>query len=666
MKTIYKNRQLPINVLIAFFATLYSFRAYFYGYILGDEYDTRLMISQHEHWYRLFLKNGVFRDTLYFYPTQNALGFTDSFLIPSFFYVPIRAIGLGILQSWSIATFIALLIGFLGWLVLFTKLIDNFYLRLLLFFNITLYPAWVAQFEYFPNALGYAYSSWIILIILKIYEHRKDNTVFRYINILIFITVLLMLTSWYPAFFLIFISLFTVIKVLKDNRKIESIKKNLKVLNIKDAVLAFINLLLVGLWLFIYVPKFLETASLRNWSEVAFHSVTLRELLNPINLHNGIVFVLFKSRNIDLIEERNLGFSIGLSVSLAIILICILFNFKVWKKSYYEKEENYRFLIHYLLLPSLFLGLIFLKLTDEFSLYKLFWSVVPGFTSIRYPYRFYFILGMVFWIFIFMTLNIYLKNKTDKSRRLALFILLIAITLDNLKPYYSFWKAEDYLPNSLYKQINFLQNNCDYFILDRPGGWWDDATKAIALSAISGVPTSNGQSSGFPAGYPIKPQLYEGDISEMLKWSQFGISEDLGCFVSDNFLPILSNPNESRMEIYDGFSLTEKNKNNYWNWATSAKATLFVSLPKDKEKTSLEFTLKTPPCIEERNLTFIALPNTELSKVSVRLKETTFKINLMNNDHNLIKIEITTDDKFCRIGEDPRTLFYEIKNYKIS
>ncbi len=415
---------------------------------------------------------------------------------------------------------------------------------------------------------------------------------------------------------------------------------------------------------YIYIPKLDETQTLRSWGEVLLHSVSLKDLINPLNLNNGIIFLLIKKGNIDLIEERNLGFPIFLTLMVILINFFIVINFSTWRKEYLS-NANYKNYFYFILLPSLAVGLIFLKLTDTFSIYKIFWGFVPGLNSIRYPYRFYFILGFILWIFILMTIDLYLKKHQKQTIRVLIYILVTTIALDNLKPYYSFWKPDDYLPQSLHKQKEFIQNTCDYFILDRPGGWWDDATKSIALSAITGVPTTNGQSSAYPKGYPAKPQLYEGDISEMLAWAGFGISNKRGCFVSDSFEPIVSSAKESRIEVYDGFSPKEFNTNNFWNWSTSSKSTFLISIPKNRKQVSLVMEIKTPPCINERELVFKDMQKGEILSAKINSKSRFLEVPVINNEFGLIKIEIQTDENYCNIDGDSRNLFYEIKNYKL-
>ncbi len=668
MKALHSKTKIIKNLTLSLILTTYTFRAYFYGYVLGDEYDTRLMISQHEHWYRLFFQNGTFRDTLYFYPRQDALGYTDAFFIPAFFYVPARFFNLGILQAWSLATFLALFIGFLGWATLIDYLIKNSFLRVLALLSVALYPAWVAQFEYFPNAVGYTYLSWLILILTKIYDNQKPTKIFLYINLLFLTTLLLMLTSWYPALFFIAISLISVLIFLIFNytsikriRFREVPSKNI----ITISVFSLLNLSLLLLWSLIYLPNFKNASASRSWSEVLFHSVSLKELVNPEGLNNGIYFLLVKNSEVGILEERNLGFPLALTISIIILGALIIFNYKTWINKYYKANKNYQIFLKLIILPSLILGFIFLKLTEEFSIYKVFWSTVPGLSSIRYPYRFYIILGMLLWIFIFMTLDIYLKNHLKLRNKIFIYAIFLLITLDNLKPYYSFWKADDYLPKTLSKQTNFIKENCDYFILDRPGGWWDDATKSIALSAITGVPTANGQSSGYPQGYPVKPQLYEGDITEMLEWAQFGISSDKGCFVSDSFTPFISRPSESRVETYDGFSPKEGGAVNYWAWANRKDPILLISTPPNTKNNLLKLEVKTPPCLQERELKFIALPDTQLQTISIKSKSSSYLIQIPPSKFNLTKIQIFTDDVFCNIENDPRDLYFEIKNYKI-
>ncbi len=669
MKVQRSLKEFVFNSSLSFALALYTFRMYFFGYLIGEGYDSRLMISQHEHWYRLFFKNGKFRDTLIFYPRQDALGYTDAFLVPSVFYVPLRFFNFGILQAWTIATFLTLFIGFLGWAYLINFLIKNPILKISLFLSITLYPAWVAEFEVFPNAAGYTLLSWLILLLIKIFKDFEKINLQIYLNLLVFLTVVALLTSWYPALFFILLTIVTVtIFSLTDiNSTKIALRKFFKTkLGFISTTLLTLNIAAISLWLAIYLPNFKETGGFRPWFVTIDSSASFADLLNIQRLNNGLTYLILNRRTQFEIDAERLGFPLFLIIFTLILLVVLLFNFRAWKKTYYDLNKIYRVYTKLILLPGLILGLIFLKLTDDFSIFKIMWQFIPGFNSIRYPYRYFFVLGFLLWIFIYMTMDIYLKNLDQPIKKTLIYIILIVGALDNLKPYYSFWKPDDYVPASIYKHADFITNNCDYFILDRPGGWWDDSTNAISMSSITGIPTANGQSSGYPSGYPTKPLFYEGDITDTLEWAQFGISSKKGCFVSDSFTPLISEPIEPRVETYDGFSPKEGGETDYWSWATRSDPILFVSTIANSRNNILDIQIKTPPCLQERELTFVALPDTQLKKITIDAKSSNYSIQIPPSRYNLTKIQIFTNDEFCKIENDPRDLFFEIKNYKIN
>jgi hypothetical protein len=55
--------------------------------------DNRLIIYLNEHWYQALLGHGAWRNMQFFYPTQDTLGRSDSFLLWQVLYTPLRALG---------------------------------------------------------------------------------------------------------------------------------------------------------------------------------------------------------------------------------------------------------------------------------------------------------------------------------------------------------------------------------------------------------------------------------------------------------------------------------------------------------------------------------------------------------------------------------------------
>jgi hypothetical protein len=471
-----------------------------------------------------------------------------------------------------------------------------------------------------------------------------------------------MLTSWYPAFFylltavasLIFYSVYNPGNIKKYVRKYRS----LKLTKIKNPLLVSlpISLFLVAVWLYIYLPLLDETA--RSWPETIYYSSYLSQVLNQQYLNNGWYFIFVKDSQYTPFQQSNVALP-----ALTMIVALIFFIFSFWQKN--QIILNYR---KFVLLPTALIFIVFLRITEDFSLYKIFWETIPGLQSIRFPYRYIIVLGFVLTIFIFLQLdNLIAKCRKTPAGYGALLGLILFLSLDSLKPPYAIWSKEDYLVDELEQQVGEIRKNCDFFILDKPGGWWDDQISGISLSVLAGVPTANGYSGGFPEGYPTKDWNYDGDVSGILTWAQFGISEKSGCLVSTSHKLIKSNPSEPQVFFHSGFSPEESNsKNVRWRWAESNKAYILFNIPQGLETYTFSFEAKTPECVDDNQLKITQLPDKNVLTSNIFNKSQSFELRLNNNSSGITKLMFEVENLSCGFSGDPRNLYFEIKNYKLN
>ena len=199
-----KKFETIILLIISITFSLYTYRSAFYGKLLGDPFDSRLMIVLHEHWWRWF--NGLveLRDTEFFYPYNTALGYSDVFLVQGVIYSVFRFFNQDLANSWTFATLLLLIIGNLGWVFVANKYIKIFVVRFLFILTITSSLSFVNYFTLNPNIVGYSYLSWLSLFYLNIRSEKKAKIRTRKWAIFILIILIYALSCWYGAFFLVF------------------------------------------------------------------------------------------------------------------------------------------------------------------------------------------------------------------------------------------------------------------------------------------------------------------------------------------------------------------------------------------------------------------------------------------------------------------------------
>ena len=165
------KKVLNVDSFLAIFAivlTLYTFRPIFTGQLIGDPFDSRLMIVIHEHWWRWLNGLTEFRDLGFFYPFDKALGFSDTFLVPGLLYSILRFFSFGLAESWIITTFTVLVIGNLGWAVVAKRFINTKIIRILFVATIVSSFSFIAYFAINPNIVGYSLLSWFALLVNSI------------------------------------------------------------------------------------------------------------------------------------------------------------------------------------------------------------------------------------------------------------------------------------------------------------------------------------------------------------------------------------------------------------------------------------------------------------------------------------------------------------------
>jgi hypothetical protein len=227
------------------------------------------------------------------------------------------------------------------------------------------------------------------------------------------------------------------------------------------------------------------------------------------------------------------------------------------------------------------------------------------------------------------------------------------------------WVKKDYEPNNLFTQAELIQSKCDFFILYNSGGWWSNQISAMYLSAQLNVPTANGYSGGYPKKYPIKDWHYEGDIFDILTWSNYGQGSNRGCIVSENY-GILTSLDRDSIILRSGFSPTEADsKGNFWNWTESNTALVMVQIPENKSVFEIEFKIKLSSCLNSSNLRIFRERDNLIFDDVIDTTERTLRLSLDNNPTTINELRLEVSDQYCNFPDDPRNLYFQISNYYI-
>jgi len=652
------------EVFVAFLVTLYHSKNLFWGQLYGEPFDTRLMILIHEHWWRWFNGKTSFRNMEFFYPIDNSFGYSDTFLVQGLLHSLFRLIGFPMVQAWLITTFLCLLFGMIGWAYLARELLNNALIRILFIASIGLSYTFTVHFTSVPNFVGYTWISWVLIIFIKIIRSKSNVQKINLYSIYLVIAFLvLVLSAWYAAFFIFQITLIYLIIVYINSRL-----NYRHVINLISKIdsrkwVAFSPMIFSMLLIFTYVYLSVLGDPSRPISEMTSNSYSPIQILNGSYYGGGLFNFIYSYFNLDKLDVTPVGMGIGSSFTILIILLIIL-NMR-WRKRFCQDLVNKNFLV--LFVSSLIVQVYYTKIFSDISLHKLFYQIVPGLTTIRSPNRYLTILSFFIILTFFLIYDNYLKQSPKESKiKLSILTLIFAFLItDQLRLFpNTTWTEEQFYDEKINAQSYDLKENCDYFIYDAPGGWWSDQIKGMVFAYQLDVPTVNGYSGAFPPDYPVQEWLHEGDISGVFAWINKVDKNVRGCFTTGDLPIFYLNSQESRFEFEDGFTPEETNGKSKWRWANRNRSFAFLYSPEDV-RFRLNFKARTASCLNSEKLEIIKLPTEILYSGVVNSEVNEYKIDISMKKNELAKLEFKTNDNFCTFENDPRQLFYEVKDWQL-
>ena len=647
-------------MLILIFAnvsfTLFTYRSIFSGKLLGDPFDSRLHIILHEHWWRWF--NGLvsFRDTEFFYPFDKALGYSDVFFTQGIIYSIFRFLGYGLPTSWTLTTILLLIIGNIGWVFVARKYIKNYILQILSVLTFVSSLSFVYYFTFNPNIVGYSYLSWIALFINNIIEEINSKNKNRKISVFISLMLIYALSCWYGAFFVILIIIARVLLEVMFNFEsfIQSLKKTKFSVNIRQYLIQLpIQIFLI--WLFIYVYVSVVNQPKRPTDELFRNSPRIHLLPNGSNVDgtklSGSIFKdIYLLFGLDFEKEYGIGigiFTLGLGLFVTV--------YGIVKKLFSKNQKLW-------ILTFLGVYLYFVVFAEKFSLHQLFFENIPGFNSIRCPSRYVILLGFFVIFGIFYTFDLLIK-KSNKIK-IGLIFLSLILLFDQYRSPFKGWDPAVLINTDLMSQKDEIKKNCDYFYYDFPGGWWYDQIEAMTFAIQVGVPTVNGYTGAFPVGYPTESFTSNEEPLKIFDWISKIDPQKRGCFVTGRS-EIKSLNAEFDSIDFIGFTELETNGNASWRWAVSPNPYLYILSNSDKKK-EISFTLNTSQCNPVQEISILDGQGNTINPDKKVTNSSTFQVEVDMRNAVIRRIQIITDSGGCQLGNDPRNLFFEIKDFKIS
>lgn len=531
------DRTLPIRhrltpalpFLAALLSTLWVFRTVLRGQMLGDTGDARWTVALHEHWFQFWQGHQPLRDLNYYFPLHNTLGTSDAFLVQGQVYSLARLLGVGMVESWAAAQFVFFLVGALGVAALSERLFAFSLVRsAFVILTCAGYPILASATH--VQLFGFLAASWVILGVIDLVSGRAPA------RGLILVAVgppVLALSSWYAMVLgllvggLYVLTLALITPWTSIGRSVRQTGGRLnRLLRRPVGWIAVIGgLFSWGLVLYVYLPsRGLLPAS--NWDEVVLYSPRWSDIANAGWAGGGIWSPVYERLYPDGTTNAEQAYGFTPVVLFSLIVAAALQLKALSAASHHGSDEPTsgpgprEILAAFLTICAT----IALFLVDERGngLFRLLWEFVPGFDSIRSPYRVQiFGYGLAFFCILraFELWVLHQRGRPDGSRRriqigaIAFGLLTLICFLEMQRVVIARWQADDMISPSLAAQEAAARQDCDAVILIDPSQpEWVTSINAVIFSAETGVPTPQGYSRSDPLDYPDVEGATDGTV----------------------------------------------------------------------------------------------------------------------------------------------------------
>lgn len=526
------------GALAALGAAVLVFTPVLMGNQLGNFPDSPWTISLFEHWYRFFMSREDIRQTIFFHPDPNALGYSDAFVTQGLIYTPLRLLGLDPIASWAATNFVMLCLMNLGFAALVSQLLWRRTMIVIVVLIGTLNYAFLTQLSHLQT-LGFGLTFWLWALVVAIVLH-PNRAAKWFVPLLIPLFLLQALTAWYAIVFTLVIGcLMAVGMIIFAPQLLKSIGTSLGAASrvlvrhhpLVAALSGALSLSLAVLWTYIYFPSF-STAG-KPWSEYVTYAPTLSDIVN-VSQGDGPWQVLF--RRLSLFDETlSMERATGITpIMLASFLIAAAICLGLVSRGHLALRIRFYLVIVFTVVSAL--ALFIVDARGE-GLYHLLWSYVPGAGSIRSALRVNILLvplmGLGLGILCERFLDSTSANRSSARTASVVVVgaLLALIAAEQFRGINATWTRGDFIPERFANVPAQLQaSDCRSFVISeqpQPGEqWWEMPVSAVNIAVLSGVPTLNGYSGNPPEGYPNFYRQTPDSVEAIVAWSEANGGEE--------------------------------------------------------------------------------------------------------------------------------------------
>lgn len=528
--------------------TAWVFRPILDRRLFGNIGDARWTISLHEHWYRVWQGLEPVRDLQSYFPLPDTLGTSDAFLVQGQVYSLARLFGGGYISAWVIACGATFLAGAFGVAALSRRLLRSVPAQVaFVVLTCASYPMLADTIH--VQLMGTLSCAWVLVGLYDLAVGRRLRRAVLLVGVL---PPVLALSSWYAALLLatVLIVLGVVLLVLVQWRLVRE-RSGRFLRHLGRAVWSPVGLAAVVLGaagyagvLWVYVPS-LNLLPPSTWYELTVNSPQWSDLLNAADAGggwwSGLYADLYPTAGWN--PEQARGYTPILFLALlggGAYLVRRLLAGRPLSTTPGRVGPAGLIAVWVALLAT---SLLFVIDARELSLFRLIWTYVPGFESLRAPFR---VQALTYALGLFLLLRLaemlWYGRRPETStlvrpaaagtaaradvdaadtpptppehpagRRpwvfLAAAVLLTGVVLGEMqRPPIAEWTPDTLLAGDLRDRIPQAQADCDAVIIIGPRAAdpsdWLNSIDATIFAMLSGVPTPQGYSRGNPGDLP--------------------------------------------------------------------------------------------------------------------------------------------------------------------
>lgn len=650
----YKNFFLEKSI-IGIFVTVSSALPFLTSFpkLIGEPFDARFQIIVHEHWFWFFKLERPLRDVFIFYPFDKTLGYSDIFFVNGIIYSIFRTFTFSIIQAWTLTNFVIILIGNIGFAFLLYIILKNKFLYLLALATLTNSYAFIAFLNIWPNTVGNALVSWILLFIFNLW-HSNSKSFIIWINLLLVTLPLLTLSYWYPGFFSILGLIFFILLgfVSRDKRMKEKFKLILQRSQFKKVF--WFSPIWISLWaLFLYIIIPTRGNLRRAPDEIFKGSLSVSDFFS-IDLAGPAITEIFLSRFINtewLIASDIWAVGYPVFGFIVFILIAIVSAKRILK---FDNLFSFTFFI-------IIFSIFFTTRLDNLGIYIYLWQNFDILGVIRTPVRLNILINFLMLIFIFQYFDNLYKTTSSKTRFFPILLALL-ISLEQLRIFSGTWETQDFLNKELSKQVSNIPLDCPYLVLINEGaGHWSDTIEGMILSSKTNIPSINGYSGTSPNDGIKRSWGDPGEFRFVVDYINRNKLKSNGCVVTNKYVSRLSTSNPLLIKFSDERVAWEFDESLSWVWLESEQLQMKITNPfKLFSISNRVLKVTKSPCLSNLSLEFIHGSKTETMNLSREKPSETLSLPYLNPG-TVLDLKIKSNSVGCSVGDDPRNLIYSIE-----